>query len=354
MLRKVIWSAIILLILLITISVVIFFSRPFLENTDSIKSDVLIIESWIQPFEIEQSISIINSDSVNKVFCIGQNYPDDCISVIENAQNHFTSYLSSPVTSSKGIWLYTNSSLIFNLKKLPPETQLNDSITLQIRAKGSSAAGYCSHFNVIANGKFIGDAFTSERDSAYTFQIILKNRELQSLIVRFENDLVQNNQDRNLQLLSVRVGESEIIANEQTTYLIKIPGRFSTGFNSMADEKRNYLTHLGVPANKLYSVPFKPFTRNQTFAAAKAFKDYNSIPEFLSANILSSGVHSRRTLITYQKVLGKNWQIGVISHISSDYKSGSQEKAIVEFLHLVDEFFSYIFNWIYLSVDGIS
>ena len=64
---------------------------------------------------------------------------------------------------------------------------------------------------------------------------------MQSVIVHFDNDLVHHGRDRNLNIISMKVGETEIKANDHNTILIKNEGKFSNGFDSQAAEMKNYL-----------------------------------------------------------------------------------------------------------------
>lgn len=330
----------------------LFFSPSFLNCKHPVKSNVLIIEAWIAPYEVEQAIPLINSDSVTRVMVVGQTYPDNKNSLSSAVQKHFNNSQPAEKNVKNGIWLFTNSSLAFDLKDIPFTDHSGDSLVIGIRAKGSEAAGYFAHFNLVVNGKYCSGAFTSAVDSVFTFLIDLTSEDLQSIIVHFDNDLVHQNRDRNLNILSLKVGETEIKASDKNTILIKNAGTHSSGFDSQAGERKNYLVQLGVSPEKITTISFEPVSRNQTLAAARAFKASSSLHEISSANVVSSGLHSRRTWLTYKRVLGKETRVGVINFEQSDYRKGIREDNILQFQHLIDEAFSYLFNWIYLTVGG--
>ncbi len=67
----------------------LFFSRSFLNYRNPVKSNVLIIEAWISPFEVEQAVPLMNSDSVTSVIIMGKYYPDDSDSIFTMFQNKF-------------------------------------------------------------------------------------------------------------------------------------------------------------------------------------------------------------------------------------------------------------------------
>jgi hypothetical protein len=350
--KKLIWFAVIAVTAVIMLFTGLFFSPSFLNYKHPVKSDVLIIEAWISPFEVEQAIPMINSDSVTRVIIIGKNYPDDSESMITMFQNDFNETQQTVKNAKGGVWLYTNSSFAFNFMDIPVACELDDSLTIQIKAKGSESAGCFTHFNLVVNGIYHGGAFTTARDSVFPFIIPQPKEGLQSIIIHFDNDLVHQNHDRNLNIISVRIGDIEIEANDQSTLLIKDDGKYSNGFISQADERKNYLIHSGVAPQKITTLSFEPVMRNQTLAAARAFKASSSVHEISSANVVSSGLHSRRTWLTYKRVLGKETQLGVINFEQSDYRKGSREDNILQFQHLIDEASSYLFNWIYLTFGG--
>jgi hypothetical protein len=351
--RKIItWVVLLFLLVSITYFIFLFNSFTFFAYRNPVKSDVLIIEAWIPSFEVEQALPVINSDSISSVIIVGKNYPNDSDSIFTMFQNKFENAFQSEKLENAGIWLYANSSLVFNLRAASFACELDDTLAIAIRAKGSESAGFFSHFNVIINGNYCGGAFTKATDSAFLFEIKQPAEGLQSIVVRFDNDLVYQNIDRNLNILSVKVGESEIDATDQNSILIKDAGSYSSGFDSQADELKNYLIQTGIPTDKVTSISFESVRRNQTLAAAKAFKNYSSSGKISSLNLVSSGLHSRRTWLTYKRLLGDGFTVGVINFKQSDFKKGTQDGNRIAFIHLIDESFSYLFNWIYLTLGG--
>jgi uncharacterized SAM-binding protein YcdF (DUF218 family) len=351
--RKIIkWVVLLFLLVSIAILILLSFSHTFFAFRNPVKSDVLIVEAWISPFEVEQAIPMINSDSVTRVIIIGKNYSDDSDSIIAMFQNDFIETRQTGNNGKSGVWLYTNSSIAFNLMTIPVACELDDSLTIEVRAKGSESAGCFARFNLVVNGIYHGGAFATARDSVFTFIIPQPQEGLQSIIIHFDNDLVHQNHDRNLNIISVKVGDTEIEANEQNSFLIKNDGKYSNGFNSQADEKKNYLIQSGIPSEKIKTFSFEPAKRNQTLASARAFAGSTMFNEISSANVVSSGLHSRRTWLTYQRLLGKEITVGIINFEQSDYRKGTQEDNLSQYLHLIDEAFSYLVNWIYLKIGG--
>jgi uncharacterized SAM-binding protein YcdF (DUF218 family) len=349
--RNLIWVAVFILSAIMVVLIVVFYSRPFFAYTNPVNSDLLILEAWISPFELEQAIPLMKSDSVKRIIIVGQKYPDDRDSILSKTEKLFQPSSLVEEEERGGVYLLTNSSLVFDLKSFTITSQPDDTLLIGIRARGSEAAGYCAHFNLIVNGQYAGGAFASEKDTLYTFAISIPREDMQSIVVHFGNDLVHQNHDRNLNIISLRMNETEIIANESNTLLIKHAGRYANGFLSQADEKKNYLVHLGVPPEKIKVQSFAPVRKNQTLASARTFASNSSINEISSVNIVSSGMHSRRTWLTYQRLLGKKIPVGVINFEQSDFRKGSREDKISQFVNLMEEALSYFINWVYLVLD---
>jgi hypothetical protein len=62
-------------------------------------------------------------------------------------------------------------------------------------------------------------------------------------------------------------------------------------------------------------------------------------------NIISLGVHSRRTWIVYRKLLGKSYDIGIISIP----ENGNHESGRPKVLAILYEFFGIAYYWIILN-----
>jgi hypothetical protein len=249
-----------------------------------------------------------------------------------------------------GVWLLANSAIALNLTAIPVACELDDSLKIEIRAKGSESAGHFAQFNLVVNGKYCDGAFTTAKDSVFSFVVSQPDSGLQSIIIYFDNDLVHHGHDRNLNIVSVKVGDYETEINERNIFLIKEDGKYSNGFESQAGDMKNYLVQLGVNPEKVKIISFEPFIRNQTLAAARAFIKSEYFNDISSVNIVSSGTHSRRSWITYQRTLGKEVAVGLIHFEQSDFKKDTVNNDISQFFLLAEEAVSYVINWIFFSV----
>jgi hypothetical protein len=93
------------------------------------------------------------------------------------------------------------------------------------------------------------------------------------------------------------------------------------------------------------AVPGKRVRINRTLSSALAFRDWlkTSDIEVIGINIVTRGTHARRTLMTYNKILDKKYEIGIIS--LPDYREHSRKFKV---LRTIRESFGLLYYWIIL------
>ena len=86
-------------------------------------------------------------------------------------------------------------------------TGTNPYSKIRINLKGSQAEGKFAHFKVFLNGTTIGDALSSEVYKDYVFLAQIEAKEIDKLMIRFDNDKDLPEGDRNLYLNKVVINE---------------------------------------------------------------------------------------------------------------------------------------------------
>jgi hypothetical protein len=92
-------------------------------------------------------------------------------------------------------------------------------------------------------------------------------------------------------------------------------------FNTMAHAGTCGLQALGLPSKNIQTVPALSSDRDRTYSSALALRDWlrlNHLPVH-AVNVVTLDVHARRTRLLYQKALGPQIKVGVISIPSQDY-----------------------------------
>lgn len=321
-----------------------FYLPHFLSYQKPVESDNFLIEAWISSYEIEQAVADYGKQPESHFYIVGFLYPKlDVEKTIPNL-----SYVPSDKKDNNGIWLFANSSLGF---LIPPELSHNagDTIQIKVTAKGHESANYFAYFNLVINGEFIGGAFSQDDYQQFTFEWVVPEEGLKTCYIKFNNDLVVNNSDRNLNIKSIEIDNKLLVADTTNTKIVRDLNNLTSGFASQAEEVGNYLQQLGVAHNQITIVNFEPVPSNQTLAAAEKFNDYISEYSLPLLNVITFDMHSRRTWLTYQKILGKKTNVGVLYYPSSKKDKGKKKENSPEIFYIIDEFLAYFANWFLLT-----
>jgi len=96
-------------------------------------------------------------------------------------------------------------------------------------------------------------------------------------------------------------------------------------------------------------VVFRPPERNLTRAAAEQFSEYITNHNINAFNVVSSGIHCRRTWVTYRKLAGRNADVGIVNFVPEGYIVDNPYANRPFVLLLAEEYFAYLVNWLQLS-----
>ncbi len=334
----------VIFILLILFLLSKFYLPHFLSYKKPVDSNNFLIEAWISSYEIEQAVTDYGRDPDSRFYIVGYLYPE-----LEPERTEAVK-VDLPVEkdNSNGIWLYANSSLGFFLHadmNLP----FGDTIKIIVTAKGHEAANHFAYFNLIINGKCIGGAFSQADYQKYSFDWIVPEEGTETCYIKFNNDLVANNSDRNLNVQSIQFRDNLLIANTNSTCLVRDLNNLTSGFSSQAEEVGNYLLKLGIDQNQITIINFSAVQRNQTLAAAEKFNEYIAKNLLPSINVITTDIHSRRTWLTYNRIIGKQTNVGVLYYPAPNPEKIKGSKKYPDLFYLVDEFLAYFANWFILT-----
>lgn len=102
-----------------------------------------------------------------------------------------------------------------------PQTSKNTGPdTIVVTASATLAGGVGAHFNLVVDGKTVGNATVGTTQQGYTFHTTLAPGQAHDIQVVYDNDTVINGQDRNLTLQSIAVNGRTVAATDShETYL---------------------------------------------------------------------------------------------------------------------------------------
>jgi hypothetical protein len=345
------WFIVTVLLLVFYIALLFFFSS-FLPMNKPVSGKLFIIEAWISPLDAETALPYLISDSVNRIIIVGKKYPHIKAEILADIQKRFKNASPSKVAPGKGIWMVTNSALAFNCNNFPV-TQPGNSADITVIAKGTAALGIQAHFNLVVNGICLANAFVESEYEEFHFSTIASESGFESFFIYFDNDVFKDKYtDRNLNISGIKINGMSIDATEQNTVLITDYDASVNGFASQAEEFKNYIIQLGVDRAKIETVTFEQISGNQTLASARAFRRNVNLPDSGAVNILSSGLHSRRTWLTYQRILGSTTRVGVLNFEPTGTLKGKRNNLFASFIYLNDEMFSFLVTWIQLTAGS--
>ncbi|MCD4664691.1 MAG: hypothetical protein K8R68_05415 [Bacteroidales bacterium] len=325
---------------------IVFVAESFLSFQKPVESNNILIESWISAYEIEKAAELFLIDSTLQYIVIGQNL-DDKQKTIKESDIIANSNVRNKI-QNKGTWLLTNSTLEFNLQNFH-DSLFEDSIDITLTIRGTQAEKHYAHFNLIINGFLAGSSFSTEDYQRYEYKYFAGKNRFSSFCIRFDNDLYTETSDRNLNVHSLTINGLNVIADNNTTTITRCQDKSTSGFISKAEEVANYINDLGIIEEKIHTLNFDSYRRNKTLLAAKSVKQWSSDSLLKSVNIITSGIHSRRTWLTYKRLLEPDTKVGTIYFPTKDYKKKTTYKNVNAYIDIIDEYFSYVFNWFELT-----
>ena len=98
-------------------------------------------------------------------------------------------------------------------------------------------------------------------------------------------------------------------------------GGYTTDLNTAANVGAELLRKAGVPAESVQMVPSHLMGRDRTYDSALALRDWfqeRKMP-VRSINVVTEGIHARRTRLLFQKAFGDGVRVGIIAVPNPDY-----------------------------------
>lgn len=122
-------------------------------------------------------------------------------------------------------------------------------------------------------------------------------------------------------------------------------GSFLTPYKNYAELTAATLIHLGVNTEKIIVLPTPDTVKDRTAAAAIMVKEWlaHSNLGIESLNVYSFDVHTRRSWLIYQQVLGNDIGVGAIAHQNLTYEPKYWWTSSAGFRAVTDEAIAYFY-----------
>jgi hypothetical protein len=226
----------------------------------------------------------------------------------------------------------------------------DDNHLIEIDAHSEMDGKYRTHMIFYINDSLITDFTVNMKKQKYSVKWKGLVESIDSLMIQFDNDMIDDFGDRNLYVKEIVIdGRIKIPYRYNSVYDIGSLGgnnRIVNNYNSSAEIFRNKLVSAGIDSTKINVITGNRTGINRTLVSAIAVKRWlkSSGYKVKGLNIISLGVHARRTWLTYRRVLGNSYEIGIISLQDLPTSKSRQSPAISK----VKESLSLVYYWIIL------
>lgn len=102
---------------------------------------------------------------------------------------------------------------------------------------------------------------------------------------------------------------------------VKGKGAYTNDYNTSASVGATRLRAAGLDPESVHMVPSRVMARDRTYGSAVALRAWLRAhrPDVTAINVVTEGPHARRTRLLFQKALGDDVTVGIISIANPDY-----------------------------------
>jgi hypothetical protein len=293
---------ILLPLVILILSVVIFsgdsiinYLSGYLSKSEHVDANILLVEGWLPDNALMTAYEEFEKNGYEHIITTGINASQDCFNI------------------------HSNGFLIFYTGKWLPVSDSTAAHTIEVDAFSELGGTGRAHFNLFVNNRAAGDFYAEKGRGKYMITWEGNLSGIDSVMVQFDNDRMDESGDRNLYVRKIIIDNSVMIPYlNNSVYDISTSDvhiRMVNTITSGADYARARLILAGIDSSMITAVPAKKVKINRTLTSALAFRDWlkTSNIRVNGINIISMGPHSRRTWMTYSKVLSAQYDIGIIS-----------------------------------------
>ncbi len=296
---------IIFLLLLALFLPMIYFLSNHLSKTSRVDADILLVEGWLHPAAIE-------------------------LAEKEFTDHNYRHIITTGLNSSEYYILSMNGYLVFYPRIKISKNNGSQDHVIEVDCYSELGGIYSAKFNLFVNNSQIASFTAEKKKKKYTAKWAGYLKDVDSIMVQFVNDGVGEWGDKNLYVKGIIIDNSiSINYQNNSVYDFSRPDRkrrVSNNFTSYAQLARSRLLSLGIDSSLVTAVPGKRVRVNRTLTSALAFRDWlkGSDMKAKGINIITLGAHAERTYMTYNKILGKKYKIGIISLPDSRLRSSEK------------------------------
>jgi hypothetical protein len=311
MLRKISRKSLVIIIAVIIIILgavslpLIYLMSDKLSESSRVDANVLLVEGWLPNYAIEMAHD-------------------------EFVKNNYSLIVTTGLKNTDYYPMFSGGYLIFYPREKTKRQDQIENHLIEIDAFAQLNDTNLAHFNVYINDSLVAGFFAGIKRKNYEFSWRGKLSDIDSLLVNYDNDNVNEYGDRNLFIREIIFDKKTELSylNNSEYDLGELDGkmRIDNDYSSYAELARNRLLSLGIDSSLVLAVSGNRVRINRTLTSALAFRDWleTSKYEIKGINIVTLGAHAKRTFMTYNNILDNKYKIGIIS--LPDYKNTHSRK----------------------------
>ncbi len=305
-----------------------FFLPRFLYKNNPVNAEILVAEGWLPEEALAEAIRIYDSGKYQIFVVAGVSAPEE-------------------------VNMSSFGKLIFSIKDYAVIKSDRHVTTVGVNAFGKKAAGEYPHFRLFVNDSLTGNAYVSSHKKNYNFSVDRNIKDINNISIEYDNDAFTYWRDRNLYVNYVSIDSIQFPArSEHVLYDMNKAGDYrqlEPHFTSHSDYSACILKVLGFK-DSVIAITALNANISRTYSSALYFKKWYMGSPFKGryVNIVSVGLHTRRTWMVYKKVLGRDTDVGVILIDSEEYNKYNWWKSLAGIKDTVCEMASYIYTVIVL------
>lgn len=267
----------------------------YLSKSEPVNANILLVEGWLPYYSIELAYKeFIDKKTYDRIITTGL-----------------------PVSEYFNVSM--NGYLIFYTKNVITMNNDKSVHLIEIDAFSELEGEYASRFNVFINDSLKGNFEAGKRRGKYSINWIGNLTKIDSIMIQFVNDGYGDYGDKNLFVKEITIDKQYTIRYQKNSAydIDELDGirKISNNITSNAEIARNTLLSLGIDSSLILAIPGERVKINRTLTSALAFRDWLNTTHYKvnGINIVSMGTHSRRTWMTFRKVLNEKTDVGIIS-----------------------------------------
>ena len=317
----------VLIVSLVVFLPIIYLFSGYLSETKRVKANILLVEGWLPDYALELAYDEFQKNGYDYIITTGLKF----------SSNYY--YMLS-----------MDGYLIFYPEKKLTDIAGDTHHIIEVNAYSELDGVNSAHFNVFVNNSPVADFFANKSKNKFPIPWRGSLNDIDSIVVQFTNDGVGDYGDRNLFVKEIIIDKkTKIPYLNNSVYVIGTldsKRRVINNFNSYAEFAKNRILAMGMDSSLIIAIQGEKTRINRTLSSALAFRDWlkTSDIDIEGINIVTMGTHARRTLMTYDKILKKKYNIGIIS--LPDYKNKITIKK--EVLQTLREALGIIYYWFIL------